>query len=81
MYTCRLFDFNSYMYSTCACIKEEIHVHVHNAHCRLFNFHSYIYMYCTCTCMYTTHGFHPRSEGLANNIPALDTVAGVAALR
>ena len=28
-----------------------------------------------------SYGFHPRSEGLTNNMPALDTVAGVAALR
>jgi hypothetical protein len=27
------------------------------------------------------HGFHPRSDGLAKRIPALLTVAGVAAFR
>ena len=30
---------------------------------------------------YTTHGFHPRSDGLAKRMPARETVAGVAAFR
>lgn len=29
----------------------------------------------------STYGFHPRSWGLMYNIPALDTVAGVAVLK